>query len=204
MQTSSINSSWRTITVRKLIELTFVTLDGVISDTEPSTAPHASPEKWGYPYWDDEHNGRTHDLLFAADAFLLGRVTYEGFAASWPSRSGDPFADRFNSLPKYVASRTLTAPLEWNATLIEGDVADEVAKLKAQSGGDILKFGTGELDRTLMQHNLVDEFHFWIYPVAVGAGQRLFERIDTTHLKLVDTTTFSSGIVALVYTSKDG
>ena len=141
-------------------------------------------------------------MLFAADALLLGRLTYEGFAASWPSRSGDPIADRFNNLPKYVASRTLTAPLEWNATLIDEDVAEEVTRLKAQSGGDILKFGTGELDRTLMQHTLVDEFHFWIYPVAVGAGQRLFERIDTTHLELVDTTTFASGIVALVYTQK--
>jgi dihydrofolate reductase len=187
--------------MRKLVETTFLTLDGVISDTIPSTAPRASPEKWGSPYWDDEHAAYAHELLFASDALLLGRVTYEGFAKAWPPRPGD-FADRINSLPKYVASRTLKAPLGWNATLIEGDVADEVAKLKQQPGQNILKYGTGELDRMLMQHNLVDEFHFWLFPVAVGSGQRLFDRIDATHLKLVDTTRFRSGIVVLTYTPK--
>jgi dihydrofolate reductase len=180
----------------------FVTLDGVISDTTPSTAPHASPEKWGAPYWDDQHAAYEHKLLFASDALLLGRVTYQGFAEAWPLRTGDDFADRINSLPKYVASRTIPEPLGWNATLIKGDIAEEVAKLKQQPGQNILKYGTGELDRTLMQHNLVDEFHFWLYPVAVGSGQRLFDGIDTTHLKLVDTTTFSSGIVVLTYAPK--
>lgn len=187
--------------MRKLVESTFVTLDGVISDTIPSTAPHASPEKWGGKYWDDEFAKYARDLLFAADALLLGRVTYEGFAASWPSRTGDEYSDRINSLPKYVASTT-PRELGWNAMLLEGDVADEVAKLKQQPGQNILKFGTGALDRALMRHNLVDEFHFWLYPVAVGAGQRLFDRIDTTHLQLVDTTRFASGIVVLVYTPK--
>jgi dihydrofolate reductase len=187
--------------MRKLIESTFVTLDGVISDTEPSTAPHASPEKWGYLYWDDDFLKYAHNLLFGADALLLGRVTYEGFAASWPSRSGDEYSDRINSMPKYVASTTLRETT-WNATLLGRDVATEVAALKQQSGQNILKFGTGELDRTLMQHNLVDEFHFWLNPVAVGAGQRLFERIDTTHLHLADLTRFASGIVVLVYTPK--
>ena len=187
--------------MRKLIEATFVTLDGVISDTIPSTVPHASPEKWGSPYWDDEHANYAQDLLFASDALLLGRVTYEGFVKSWPSRTGD-FADRINSLPKYVASRNLEGPLEWNANLIEGDIAEEVARLKAQPGQNILKYGTGELDRTLMQHNLVDEIHFWKFPVAVGAGQRLLEGIDTTHLKLVKTTPFGSGIVVLTYMPK--
>jgi dihydrofolate reductase len=186
--------------MRKLIETTFVTLDGVISDTEPSTAPNAAPQKWGSPYWDEEHGGYAHDLLFAADALLLGRVTYEGFAQAWPPRKGD-LADRINGLPKFVASRTLT-DTSWNATLIKGDVAEEVAKLKDQSGQNILKYGTGELDRTLLQHNLVDEFHFWMFPVAVGAGQRLFDGIDTTHLKLIDTTPFKSGIVVHVYAPK--
>jgi dihydrofolate reductase len=187
--------------MRKLVETTFLTLDGVISDTIPSTAAYASPEKWGSRYWDDEHAAYAHKLLFASDALLLGRVTFEGFAAAWPPRTGD-FSDRINSLPKYVATRTLKEPLGWNATLIEGDVADEVAKLKQQPGQNILKYGTGELDRTLMQHNLVDEFHFWLFPVAAGSGQRLFDRIDTTHLKLVDTTPFRSGIVVLTYTPK--
>lgn len=128
--------------MRKLVESTFVSLDGVIADTIPSTAPKASPEKWGSPYWDDEHAAYAHKLLFESDALLLGRATFEGFAAAWPPRSGE-FADRVNSLPKYVASRTLEEPLEWNATLIKGDPVEEVAGLKQQSGLNILKYGTG-------------------------------------------------------------
>ena len=187
--------------MRKLVETTFVTLDGVISDTTPSTAPQASPEKWGAPYWDDEHGGYASKLLFAADALLVGHVTYEGFAQAWPPRKGFEFADRINSLPKYVASRTLKEAT-WNATIMEGDAAEEVARLKDRPGQDILKYGTGELDRVLMERSLVDEFHFWMFPVALGAGQRLFDGIDTTHLKLVDTTKFKSGIVVLVYAPK--
>ena len=187
--------------MRKLVETTFVTLDGVISDTEPSTAPQAAPEKWGSPYWDDQHYGYARDLLFAADALLLGRLTYEGFAASWPPRSGDEFSDKINGMPKYVASRTLR-DAAWNATIISGDVAHQVAELKKQGDGSILKYGTGELDKTLMEHNLVDEFHFWFFPVVLGAGQRLFDQIDTTHLKLLDSTKFDSGIVVNVYAPK--
>ncbi|MGH2586234.1 MAG: dihydrofolate reductase family protein [Dehalococcoidia bacterium] len=178
--------------MRKLIESTFVSLDGVIS----------APQEWSPPYWDEEHAAYARDLFFAADAMLLGRATYEGFAAAWPSRTGDEFSDRFNSVPKYVASRTLVEPLEWNATLIKGDVAEEIAKLKQQPGQNIVKYGTGELDRTLMEHNLVDEFHFWVFPVAAGKGDRLFDGIGTTHLKLIDTTRFASGIVVLTYAPK--
>lgn len=179
--------------MRKLVESTFVSLDGVISD----------PQKWGPPYWNDEHANYARDLLFSADALLLGRVTYEGFAKAWPPRAGkgDEYADRFNSLPKYVASTTLHET-EWNATLLGPDVPGEIAKLKDQPGENILKFGTGDLDRTLMQHNLVDEFHFWLFPVAVGSGDRLFDGIDTTHLELIGTTTFSTGIVVLKYGPK--
>jgi dihydrofolate reductase len=186
--------------MRKLVETTFVSLDGVISDTAPSTNPKAQPQVWGSPYWDDEHGGYASKLLFAADALLLGRVTYEGFAQAWPPRKGE-LADRINSMPKYVASRTLQ-DATWNATIIKGDVAEEVARLKHQEGQNILKYGTGELDRALMERNLVDEFHFWLFPVAVGAGQRLFDGIDTTHLKLVDQTRFNSGIIVAVYAPK--
>ncbi|MBA3764581.1 MAG: dihydrofolate reductase family protein [Actinobacteria bacterium] len=175
--------------MRKLVESTFVTLDGVIS----------SPEVWGSPYWDDEHDQYARDLLFAADALLLGRETYEGFAEAWPARTGDEYADRINSLPKLVASTTLLEAT-WNATLIKEGVAEEVAKLKDQPGQNILKFGTGELDRTLIEHNLIDEFHFWLFPVAAGSGQRLFDGTDTTHLQLVNTTRLGSGIVVLTYT----
>jgi dihydrofolate reductase len=108
-----------------------------------------------------------------------------------------------NSLPKYVASRTLTQTT-WNATLIRGDVPEEVAKLKAQPGKPLLRWGTGELDRTLVEHGLIDEFHFWYFPVVVGAGKHLFEGagFDTTHLKLADLHRFDSGIVVHVYVPK--
>jgi len=177
--------------MRKLVESTFVSLDGVIS----------SPEEWSPPYWNDEHNNYAHELLFASDALLLGRETYEGFAEAWPSRSGDDYTDRINSLPKYVASTTLQET-KWNATVIGVDVVDEVAKLKRQPGQNILKFGTGQLDRPLMQNKLIDEFHFWFFPVAVGRGRRLFDGIDMTTLKLVNTTPFSTGIVVLTYSLK--
>lgn len=169
--------------MRKLVESTFVTLDGAIE----------SPQEWSPPYWDDEHADYARKLLLAADALLLGRATYEGFVQAWPSRTGD-YADRINSLPKHVASRTLR-DATWNATILEGDAAEEVAKLKEQPGENILKFGTGELDRTLLAHGLVDEFHFWVFPVLAGGGRRLIEGIETTHLKLVESTTFKSGIV---------
>ena len=181
--------------MRKLVESTFVSLDGVISD----------PQKFGPPYWNDEHANYNRDLLFASDAMLLGRATYEGFSKAWPPRAGkgDDFADRFNELPKYVASNTLQS-VEWNATLLTGDVAAEIAALKQQPGQNIVKYGTGELDRTLlMPNNLVDEFHFWLFPVAVGRGDRLLDGIDMTHLKLAGTTTFTTGIVVLRYEPKD-
>jgi dihydrofolate reductase len=140
-------------------------------------------------------------LLSAADALLLGRVTYEVFSQAWPQRSGDPFADTINAMPKHVASTTLT-DATWNASIIEGDVAEGVAALKDQPGGDLLKYGTGALDRTLMEHGLVDEFHFWVFPVIAGGGERLFEGFDTTHLKLLDSSTFASGIVVHVLEPK--
>ena len=178
--------------MRKLVESTFVSLDGVIG----------SPEKWSGAYWDDEHDQYARKLLFAADALLLGRETYEVFANSWPSRTGDEYSDRINSLPKYVASTTLH-DARWNATVIKGDVGDEVARLKQQPGQNILKFGTGELGRTLMRRNLIDEFHIWLFPIVVGSGTRLFEEgVTPTSMQLVDTTTLRSGIVILTYTPK--
>ena len=128
---------------RKLIESTFVTLDGVIGD----------PQIWGPPYWDEEHAAYAAKLLDNVDTLLLGRVTYEVFSVAWPQRAGDPFADRLNAMPKYVASRTLR-DASWNATILDGDVAARVADLKASDGQDILKYGTGELDRTLVRARL--------------------------------------------------
>ena len=178
--------------MRKLVESTFVTLDGVIE----------SPQEWSPPYWDEEHLAYASKLLFAADALLLGRATYESFAQAWPQRSGDAYTDRINEMPKHVASRTLR-DTTWDATVIEGDAAEGVAALKEQPGEDLLKFGTGELDRTLLAHGLLDELHLWIFPVLAGSGQRLIDGIEVTHLTLVDTTRFASGIVVNTYAPKD-
>ncbi|NRQ32546.1 hypothetical protein HII36_11945 [Nonomuraea sp. NN258] len=189
--------------MRKIIESTFVSLDGIIDDTRPSTASRAEPQHWGHPYWDEDHGRYAGTLMADADAMLLGRVTYEGFAEAWSGREGEDAA-HMNNLPKYVASRTLTEATAWNATLLKGDVAEEVAQLKEQPGKNILKWGTGELDRTLVEHGLIDEFHFWYFPVIVGAGKHLFEGagFDTTHLKLADVNRFESGIVVHVYVPK--
>lgn len=173
---------------RKLIESTFVTLDGVIEN----------PQDWSSPYWNDEHANYANRLLERADALLLGRRTYDGFASAWPTRSGDPYTDKMNAMPKYVASRTLREAA-WNATILEGDASAAVAALKAKPGKDLLKFGTGEFDLSLIEHKLIDEFHFWMFPVIVGGGQRLLDDIKPTHLKLVDSTRFDSGIVVLTY-----
>jgi dihydrofolate reductase len=188
--------------MRKLVESTFVSLDGIVDDTRPSTASRAEPQNWCQPYWDADHGAYATKLMTDADTLLLGRLTYEGFAEAWSTRDG-AMADRMNTLPKYVASRTLTETT-WNTTLIKGDVAEEVAKLKEQPGQTILKYGTGELDRTLVEHGLVDEFHFWYFPVIVGAGKHLFEGagFDTTHLKLADINRMDSGIAVHIYVPK--
>ena len=176
--------------MRKLIEATLVSLDGVV----------ASPEEWALPYWDEENKNYAHAQLADVDAFLLGRVTYETFAAAWSQVSGDPYLDTINRLPKFVASANLRE-MTWNATPVAGDVAAEVARLKNQPGKIIMKYGTGQLDRTLISHGLIDEFHFSVFPLAVGRGLRLFDGIDTSGmtLKLTGTKTFANGIVQLTY-----
>ena len=134
----------------------------------------------------------------ASDVFLLGRETYELFKEFWSDESD--YAARMNSIPKLVASTTLRGPLEWNASLIEGDVAEEVAKLKQQPGRDILMYGSPTLMRTLAKHDLIDEYLVWVHPVVLGSGKRLFsEGFEKTTLKLVDTEPLSSGVVILTY-----
>ena len=177
--------------MRKLVESTFVTLDGVIEN----------PQNWSAPYWNDEHAGYATKLLFAADALLLGRKTYEGFAEAWPQRGGDPYTDRINAMPKHVASRTLEETT-WNASLLEGDATEAVAALKRQPGDNLLKFGTGSFSKTLLEHGLIDELHLWIFPVLAGGGQRLIEGIEPRHLELVESTPFSTGLVVNTYAPK--
>jgi dihydrofolate reductase len=175
--------------VRKLIESTHVSLGGEIG----------SPQDWALPYLDDDHQRYATDLLAGADALLLGRRTYEGLSAAYPVMDPNPFVDRINALPKYVASTTLTEA-SWNATIIPGDVAAFVAHLKDQPGGALVKYGNGPLDRTLMASGLVDEFHLLLTPVAVGSGQHLFEQIEgAPTLRLADVQRFASGVLLLIY-----
>jgi dihydrofolate reductase len=170
--------------MRKLLESTFVTLDGVISN----------PQNWSGPYWDQDHSNYSMSLMEDTEALLLGRVTYEVFAEVWPQRSGDPYTDRFNAMPKYVASRTLTET-KWNAHLLEGDAVEAVARLKEEDGGNLLKFGTGEFSKALLDAKLVDEYHLWVFPAVAGSGDRLFDGQALTHLDLLGSTTFKSGII---------
>jgi dihydrofolate reductase len=169
----------------------YLTLDGVME----------APETWEGPFWSDELEKYALEQVLAVDALLLGRATYELFASSWPSRSGDAFSDRMNSMPKFVVSNTVKAP-EWNASMIDGDAVEEVSKLKQQSGQDLLIYASGELVRPLMQHGLIDDLRFWIFPVVVGSGKRLFRDGATTTLELVDTKTFETGAVVLCYQPK--
>lgn len=182
----------------KLVEATHVTLGGEIGSTE-----------WARPYLDDQHARYASELLTGADALLLGRLTYEGLSAAYTRMAeeappGVPmeFIERMNSIPKFVASTTLTETT-WNATLIDRDVATFVDELKRKAGQNLLKYGNGPLDVTLMQHGLIDEFHLFLTPVAVGKGTHLFANIDTApHLALVNVTRFDSGVMVLVYAPK--
>jgi dihydrofolate reductase len=174
--------------MRKVVVSTYMSLDGVIENPI-----------WTFPYWADDIAAFQTADLFASDALLLGRATYESFLEAWPARAGaDAFADRINAMPKYVASRTLESA-EWNATVIKGDTAAEIAKLRQQPGQNILKYGGGELLHTLLEHRLLDELHVLVYPIVVGAGIRLVPAGSDTGLKLVDTKPFSTGVVALIY-----
>jgi len=176
--------------MRKVIVSEFVSLDGVIE----------SPDKWQFPYWNDETAQFKHSELFAIDALLLGRVTYEGFAAAWPSMTDEQgYADRMNSLPKYVISTTLDKA-EWNnSTLIKANIVEEISKLKQQPGQDILIFGSGTLVQTLIQHDLIDQYNLLVYSIVLGAGKHLFQDGSNAALKLSEAKAFSSGVVALIY-----
>lgn len=184
--------------MRKLIVTEFLSLDGVMED--PGGAGEFEHGGWTRSYWDDEIGAFKYNELISCDAFVLGRVTYEGFAAAWPSQSDEAgFADRMNGLPKYVATRTLDR-LEWNNSHpIRGDVAEEVARLKQQSGQDILIHGSGELTRSLIRHDLIDEYHLLVYPVVLGSGKRLFTDGVSASLRLIESRPFPSGVVALTY-----
>jgi Dihydrofolate reductase len=175
--------------MRRVVWAEYVSVDGVVDD--PS---------WTRAFWNDELSRLQKEQLFRSDALLLGRVTYEAFAQAWPTMT-DPegFADRMNRLPKHVASRTLKK-FEWNAKPIEGDVADGVARLKQQSGGDLLIYGSASLVSSLIPHDLIDEYRLMVHPVVVGGGRHLVRDIaQTKTLKLTDTKMLTSGVVVLSY-----
>jgi dihydrofolate reductase len=174
--------------MRKLIESTLVSLDGVIE----------APERWAS--FDAEDTALSIEELGQYDAFVMGRVTYEKFLANWGHVTGDPYIDLIGTMPKYVASRSLTQTA-WNATPLGPDPSAAIARLKDQPGKDLIKYGTSRLDDTLVRDHLIDEFRFWIRPVVAGSGQRLFEDVDTSglHLRLTDERRLENGSVILTY-----
>ncbi len=184
--------------MRKVIVSEFVTLDGVIED--PGGAEGFKHGGWSLHFGSADQQQWKVEELFKADALLLGRRTYQGFAAAWPNMPGTgSYGERMNSLPKYVASTTLSE-VTWNATLITGDLAEELSRLKQEAGQDILIFGSGQLVHTLHARGLIDEYRLMVYPVALGSGKRLFgEGSEKKALKLVEARPFTSGVVVLTY-----
>jgi dihydrofolate reductase len=182
----------------RIVITEFVSLDGVME------APGGG-EDYEHAGWTFEINRGAEgekfklDETFASEALLLGRVTYEGFAATWPSVENE-FADKFNSMPKYVVSSTLQTA-EWNnSTVLNGDVVEEVSKLKQEHDGDIVVHGSARLVQTLIEHDLVDELRLMVFPVVLGSGKRLFgDTSDKKRLRLTDSKTVGDGVAILIY-----
>ena len=178
--------------MRKIVAGLFVSLDGV----------YESPDQWHFPYFNDEMGEAVSTQIAATDAMLLGRVTYQEFAAYWPQQSTDdvPFARQMNETPKYVVSNTLET-VEWqNSTLIKGNVAEELTMLKQQPGKDIGITGSGTLVDSLLRDDLLDELRLLVHPIIVGKGKRLFSGASAQKaLELVDSRTFSTGVLYLTY-----
>ena len=179
--------------MRKVIVTEFLTLDGVYEESTP----------WREGYSPDAGSFK-RDELFNSGALLLGRVTYEGFAKYWPTASGTgEFGERMNSLPKFVATTTKKS-LEWNATVLEGDVVAAVAALKRQEGGNLLVYGSGTFVQTLLRHGLVDELRLMVYPLVLGSGKRLFSGGDRLPLNLAASRNLGAGVLLLTYEPTTG
>ncbi len=187
--------------MRDIVVSEFVSLDGVMED--PGGAEGFEHGGWTFPFWNDEIGAFKLGEVLAADTLLLGRVTYEGFAAAWPGRTDEQgFADKMNSMEKVVVSTTLDAPGWSNTTVIKDDPAGELAKLKERPGADILVAGSRTLVQTLMEHDLVDRYQLLVYPVVLGTGKRLFPGGVHRTLELVETRPYDSGAVLVVYRSR--
>ena len=182
--------------MRRVNAWELVSLDGVME----------RPEEWAFSYSDDEMGEASASVMAASDALLLGRVTYEHLAAYWPNQpGGEPMVDHLNSVPTYVVSGTLEEPLRWNnSTIIRGNMAEEIARLKRRPGKDITILGSGTLVRSLLRDGLLDELTLMVHPVVLGSGKRLFEdRSDARALMLASSRTFSTGVVSLAYRLAD-
>jgi dihydrofolate reductase len=176
----------------------FISVDGVIED--PGGAEDFKHSGWSFEFdRGDEGNQFKLDETMATDALLLGRVTWEGFAKAWPSREGE-FADKFNSMPKYVVSSTLTDPDWTNTTVVNGDLGEAVSDLKGRHDGDIVVHGSAQLVQELLERDLVDELRLMVFPVVLGTGMRLFgETSDKKPLKLADSKLVGDGVAIMVY-----
>ncbi|MEU0936233.1 MULTISPECIES: dihydrofolate reductase family protein [unclassified Embleya] len=177
--------------MRKIVNSTYISLDGDIEKLD----------QWSFDYWSDDLERYAHSLLFAADTLLMGRETYANFAPAWSARAGaDAFADRMNSIDKYVVSSTLAGGDWGRTTVIPRDKAvAEIAELKAQPGGDILMYGFGPVAKTLLAHGLLDEVHFWVHPVIAGGGTLAADGFRH-RLKHTRTEALDTGVMVLVYT----
>jgi dihydrofolate reductase len=184
--------------VGRIVVTEFVSLDGVMED--PGGSEDFEHGGWSFQISRGEEGDRFKlDETMTSAALLLGRRTYEGFASAWPSREGD-FADKFNSMPKYVVSSTLESPDWSNSTLLRGDVEDEVAKLRDRVDGEIVVHGSAQLAQTLLEHDLVDELRLMVFPVVLGSGKRLFgETSDMKRFELADSKVVGDGVAILTY-----
>jgi dihydrofolate reductase len=184
--------------MRKIIVTEFITLDGVIEAPGGDETPHPHGG-WQFKYNHPEGGQYKVDELAGVDALLLGKTTYEGFAAFWPTQTGAQFADPFNRLPKYVVSRSLEKA-EWNNSQILRDVATDVAALKRTDGGDILVYGSATLAKALLHHGLIDELRLQLYPVSIGGGLRLFDdNRELTKFTLKYSRALDNGVLLLEY-----
>ncbi|MGH2948759.1 MAG: dihydrofolate reductase family protein [Solirubrobacteraceae bacterium] len=188
--------------MRRLVVSEFVTVDGVMDG--PGGDPGAPRGGWAFQFnRGEEGNKFKLDELMASDALLLGRVTYEGFAKAWPGRTDEQgFADKFNTMTKYVVSSTLTEPLEWaNSHLLKGDLVEEVTKLKQQDGGDIMVNGSARLVSALADNDLVDAYHLMVFPTVLGAGKRLFaDTREAMPLRLTEAKPVGpAGVMTMIY-----
>ena len=182
----------------RIVVTEFVSLDGVMED--PGGSESFKYGGWSFEYdRGDEGNQFKLDETLSSEALLLGRVTYEGFAEAWPTREGE-FADKFNTMPKYVVSSTLENPAWTNSTVLEGDVPEAAAKLRDEHAGDVVVHGSAQLVQTLLEHDLVDELRLMVFPVVLGRGKPLFgETTDKKSLRLVDSKVVGDGVAILVF-----